>query len=70
LSGAALGVVGIDHLDSVVAEINERDDVLFGARIGFTEANRRPQVRADGVAENILTVATGILDAIGDARVR
>lgn len=70
LPSAALGVVGIDHLDGVVAEIDERDDVLVGAGIGFAEADRRPQVRADSVAEDVLTMAARILDAIGDARVR
>jgi hypothetical protein len=62
------GVVGVDHLDEIFAEIDERDDVFLGAEVRLAEADRRPQFLADGIAEDLGVAATGVLDAVANAR--
>ena len=49
--------------------VERNGEEYLGNWIGFAKADRRPQLRADGVAEDVLAAATGVLDAIGDARV-
>ena len=62
--GGTLGVVGVDVLDALLRIIDERDHMTAGSRIRFAEADRCPEVFPDGITQNFLVPAAGVLDAV------